>query len=329
MEKKDLRIVFMGTPDFAVPSLKAILDDGLKVVGVITAPDRQSGRGRKVNISAVKAFAMERGLKILQPLNLKDKDFQKQLEDLNPNLQVVVAFRMLPKSVWGLPELGTFNLHASLLPHYRGAAPINYAIINGEKETGLTTFLLDEKIDTGRILLQEKLEIQEYDNAGRLHDKLMTLGSKLVIKTINGILKNDISLKDQAEIETNGEPKKAYKIGKEDCRINWNNDSLSIRNLIRGLSPYPAAFSVLVCPKSEKKSIIKIYDVDIISGNRSKGEAGSIFSSDSQLLVGCSDGQIRINELQMEGKKRIKTEDFLRGYTHIGACHFESDTNKT
>ncbi len=247
MNKEDLRIVFMGTPDFAVPSLKAIIDSGYNVVGVITAPDKKAGRGRKINMSAVKIFALKNYLNILQPANLKDEAFLSELKALNPDLQVVVAFRMLPVSVWSLPPLGTFNLHASLLPQYRGAAPINYAIINGEKETGLTTFLLDDKIDTGRILMQERTEISDNDTAGTLHDRLMIMGSKLIVNTIDRLVKNEITPIDQTYLADDSDIRKAPKISKDDCRINWYNNSITIRNYVRGLSPYPAAMTILKC----------------------------------------------------------------------------------
>lgn len=283
MKKEELRIVFMGTPDFAVASLKAILDYGFNVVGIITAPDRKSGRGRKANISAVKKFALENELSILQPTNLKDEAFLNELSNLKPNLQVVVAFRMLPKSVWDLPELGTFNLHASLLPQYRGAAPINYAIINGERETGITTFFLDEQIDTGKVLLQEKVKIEENDNAGSLHDKLMILGSKLVVKTINGIIHNDIVPIEQKFTDQNKPVKKAHKINKEDCKINWNSDPETIRNFVRGLSPYPAAYSTLI--SKERSFTTKIFDIDIVDDFNLDCKPGSINVKDGKLYV--------------------------------------------
>lgn len=312
----------MGTPEFAVPSLKALIDNGYNVVGVITAPDRQSGRGRKIKMSAVKEYAISQDLKVLQPTNLKDREFQSELESLNPNLQIVVAFRMLPKTVWELPEYGTFNLHASLLPQYRGAAPINYAIINGEKETGLTTFFLDEKIDTGKILLQDKIEISINDNAGTLHDKLMILGSSLVIKTVEGIVNQNIEPIPQNEADLGSEPKKAYKISKDDCKIDWNNDQQTINNFIRGLSPYPAAFTSMVNNSTAKRINVKIFDVEFADAKIPQSSPGTINLIDNFILVTCRNGFLKINELQVEGKKRLKSEDFLRGFVGLDSYSF-------
>ena len=239
---KDLRIVFMGTPDFAVQTLKTILEHNYNVVGVITAPDRPAGRGRKLNESAVKTFAKEKGLHILQPTNLKSEDFLDELKELNANLQIIVAFRMLPKVVWDMPEYGTFNLHASLLPNYRGAAPINWAIINGETKTGVSTFFIDEKIDTGEMILQKEVEIDPKENAGSLHDKLMHVGSNLVIGTIKLIEQGNVKTTPQPEDAIS---KTAYKLNRDNCKINWQADLDHIYNQIRGLSPYPAAWCIL------------------------------------------------------------------------------------
>ena len=239
---RDLRIVFMGTPEFAVTSLGKILDSGYQVVGVITAPDKPAGRGRKLTQSAVKKFALEKGLNVLQPTKLKDAGFLESLEALGANLFVVVAFRMLPEAVWKMPLYGTFNLHASLLPQYRGAAPINWAVINGEKETGITTFFINERIDTGEMILQERTEIGETETAGQLHDRLMVLGAGLVTKTIDLIAADKVKTEVQPESD---ELKPAPKIHKETCRVDWQKDARSIINLIRGLSPYPGAWSTL------------------------------------------------------------------------------------
>ena len=237
MKKEDIRIVFMGTPEFAVNILDGLLHHNYNIVGVLTAPDRPAGRGQKINESAVKVFSKSKGLKVLQPGNLKDDTFLSDLKNLNANLQIVVAFRMLPKVVWQMPSLGTFNLHASLLPDYRGAAPINWAIINGETKTGLTTFFIDEKIDTGSIILQSNIDIEPSENAGMLHDKLMVLGSALVIKTIEQIEGGTVKTISQPIKET----KTAYKLNKNNCKIDWNSSIESIYNKVRGLNPYPAA----------------------------------------------------------------------------------------
>ena len=251
---RELRIVFMGTPDFAVATLNAILKAKFNVVGVITAPDKPAGRGRKINQSAVKTYALEEGLKILQPTNLKNEEFLDELKSLKANLQIVVAFRMLPNIVWKMPEFGTFNLHASLLPNYRGAAPINWAIINGETKTGVSTFFIDEKIDTGNIILQEEVLIDENEIVGELHDKLMLVGSNLVVKTIKKIEQGPVKTIKQPEIEE----KPAPKIFSETCKINWENSLKNIYNLIRGLNPYPAAWTTLI--NNEEIIKVKIFD---------------------------------------------------------------------
>ncbi len=314
----------MGTPDFSVPTLNAIITEGYNVVGVITAPDREAGRGRKIKMSAVKEFALKNELKILQPTNLKDEDFIKELTSLKPNLQIVVAFRMLPKVVWSLPKLGTFNLHASLLPQYRGAAPINFAIINGESQTGLTTFFLDEQIDTGGIIKQTKINISNEDSAGSLHDKMMVLGSELVIDTINCILNNSITPKDQKNfIDQNKVLNSAPKLNKDDCRINWNKKPVDVYNFVRGLSPYPASFSTLVS-NSKKEIVVKIFTVSIISNSEPTQKPGAIISDGSTCIdVALKSGVIRILELQLSGKKRMRTAELLRGFKNIEDYHFE------
>ncbi len=316
MDKKDLRIVFMGTPEFAVAQLEAIIDSGYNVVGVVTSPDRKAGRGRKMKMSAVKAYAQSRNLNILQPTNLKDDIFIQDLKDLKPNLQVVVAFRMLPKIVWNIPTLGTFNLHASLLPQYRGAAPINYAIINGENETGLTTFLIDDKIDTGEILLQKKVKINDNDDAGDLHDRLMKEGCSVILDTIEGISTN--SLKPVSQMVNNVTLKNAHKISKEDCKINWHNPSHIIRNFIRGLSPYPAAHSILKSNLSSNEMSVKIYKVEIAKKVPQEATPGRIFSDDKTYMsVATTSGTLNICEIQIEGKRRMKIEELLRGFSNI------------
>lgn len=306
-ENKPLRIVFMGTPDFAVGSLKKILEAGLEVVGVITAPDRPAGRGRKVQESAVKQFAEQHQLKILQPTNLKDEDFLNELKALNANVQVVVAFRMLPKAVWQMPEYGTFNLHASLLPQYRGAAPINWAIINGETETGVTTFFIDEKIDTGNIILQKTEKISPQDTVGTLHDRLMGIGADLVVETCRQIEAGTISLKKQDE---GNELKPAPKIHKETCEIDWTAPMNAIHNHIRGLSPYPGAWSTLF--SGDKKEQIKIFISQPETGNHSYN-VGKLLVDKKTMKVAVKGGYIHLLELQLPGKRRMKVQEVLNG----------------
>jgi len=312
--EKQTRIVFMGTPEFAVPSLDILIREGYDVVGVITAPDKPAGRGRKIKYSDIKEFALAKGLNILQPTNLKDTEFIAELSELKPDLQIVVAFRMLPALVWKIPSLGTFNLHASLLPQYRGAAPINHAIINGEKETGVTTFLIDEKIDTGRILFQEAVKIENDETAGSLHDKLMETGGKLVLKTVDAIIKAKVDSISQSEIEIpNDKIKNAPKIFKDDCRIDWGKSCVEIDRFIRGLSPYPGAFSYMVSPGG-KKYLFKVFKSKPLVPSENKTSASVLTDGKSFLKIRCSDGFIQIDEIQFEGKKRMKTLDFLRGF---------------
>lgn len=310
------RIVFMGTPDFAVATLKAMLDAGANVVGVITAPDRPAGRGMKLQPSAVKQFAVENGLKVLQPTNLKSEEFLAELRALEATLQVVVAFRMLPEVVWNMPKNGTFNLHASLLPQYRGAAPINWAVINGEKESGVTTFFLQHQIDTGNIIFQEKVSIADDETAGELHDELMRVGADLVVKTLQAIGNGTAPSIPQNTIE--GELKEAPKIFKETCKIEWNRSVDEVYNLIRGLSPYPTAFTTLV--KEEEEIGLKIFQARK-TDKRENEKTGILSVENGKLFISCADGLLEILELQMAGKKRIKTGDFLRGSDLAGyAC---------
>ncbi len=302
-----LRIVFMGTPDFAVGTLKKILEAGFEVVGVITAPDRPAGRGRKVQESAVKQFAVQQQLKVLQPTNLKDGEFLKVLKSLNANLQIVVAFRMLPKVVWQMPALGTFNLHASLLPQYRGAAPINWAIINGETETGVTTFFIDEKIDTGTIILQQKVPITPEDNAGTLHDRLMETGASLVVETCQRIANGTVDLKKQDESVA---LKSAPKIHKETCEIDWSRSINDIHNLVRGLSPYPGAWSTLV--NGDKEEQIKIFATQPENGTHNYN-VGKLLVDKKSIKVAVKEGYIQLLELQLPGKRRMKVTEVLNG----------------
>ncbi len=311
---KDLRIVFMGTPDFAVASLKALVDGGYNIAGVITSPDKPAGRGRKLHESAVKKFAVENNLHVLQPEKLKNPEFISELKSLQADLQVVVAFRMLPEMVWSMPPLGTFNLHASLLPQYRGAAPLNWAIINGEKETGVTTFLLKHEIDTGAILFQEKIAIGNNDTVGDIHDRLMEIGSGLVLKTVDALAEGNYAAIEQDKIHS-GDLKHAPKIFKEDCKIDWTQSAEKIHNLTRGLSPYPAAWTELIDGDGNSLGM-KVFATEI--DEACNEEAGTIDSEGkSYLKVSTSDYWIRINELQLAGKKRMTVKDFLRGFQGI------------
>lgn len=306
-----MRIVYMGTPDFAVASLDALVNAGYDIVGVITAPDKPAGRGRKIQQSAVKKYAVEKGLRVLKPTNLKASDFLEELRSLKADLQIVVAFRMLPEVVWNMPPKGTFNLHASLLPQYRGAAPINWAIINGERETGVTTFFLQHEIDTGNILFSEKVKIGDTDNVEILHDKLMALGASLIVKTVKAIENNEVNPIAQEEIMPE-KLKSAPKIFKPDCKINWNDTSLNVYNFIRGLSPYPAAWTEFVNEQTNKVISAKIFEVERDETVLSVGE----ISTDNKtfIKIGTQDKAINIKVLQLSGKKRMPIADLLRGF---------------
>jgi methionyl-tRNA formyltransferase len=310
----DLRIVFMGTPDFAVESLKILLENNYNVIGVITAPDKPAGRGQQVQESAVKKFAVKQGLNILQPEKLKDQTFLAELKDLKADLQIVVAFRMLPEVVWNMPRLGSFNLHGSLLPKYRGAAPINWAVINGETETGVSTFFLQEEIDTGKIIYQEKIPIGDNETAGEIHDRLMDIGAKLVLKTLISIEKEDYPKIEQRKlVGVEAEIKHAPKIFKDDCRINWDKSLNEIHNLIRGLSPYPTAFTELVSPEG------KVFSIKLLTARKEQSSNNDVLyniytDSKTYIKISVKDGYLLIDELQMAGKKRMKTEEFLRGF---------------
>jgi len=318
MTKENLRIVFMGTPEFAVPSLKALVNNNYNVVGVITSPDKKAGRGKKVRMSAIKIAAIENNLNILQPTNLKDENFIAELKSLKANLQIVVAFRMLPEVVWSMPELGTFNLHASLLPQYRGAAPINYALINGETKTGLTTFFLDKEIDTGKIIKQVEISINIDDNVGTLHDRMMDEGAKLVLNTTNSIVEGNIELLEQSALSDNNEVlKTANKLTKESCRINWNDSSETIYNFVRGLSPYPAAFNTLQLSDGTEYNL-KIYKVSIEDNSQPNLQPGDIQTDSKNFLtIITKTGSVNIIDLQLSGKKRMRISDFLRGFKGI------------
>ena len=307
MEK--LRIVFMGTPEFAVGILDTILKNNYEVVGVITAADKPAGRGQKLKYSAVKEYALANNLTLLQPVNLKDETFLSELKSLNANLQIVVAFRMLPKVVWEMPALGTFNLHASLLPNYRGAAPINWAIINGETKTGVTTFFIDDTIDTGAMILSAETPINETENAGQLHDRLMDLGSKTVIDTLQMIEKGNVSTiiqKDTSDIKT------AYKLNKENCKIDWTKSALEINNLIRGLSPYPSAWC-FIKDKNEEWNV-KIYETKIVLEDHNYN-IGSLICTKKEIKIAVENGFIQVLSLQFPGKKKMNTPELLNGIT--------------
>ena len=304
---RNLRIVFMGTPEFAVATLDMLVQNSYKVVGVITAPDKPAGRGRKIHESSVKQYAKKAGLYIMQPTNLKDKEFLDDLRGLKANLQIVVAFRMLPKQVWSMPEYGTFNLHASLLPDYRGAAPINWAIINGEKKTGVTTFFIDEKIDTGELILQEATEIKPEDTAGDLHDNLMALGAELVLKTVSLIENNQVVTQKQP---LDSKFKTADKINKEICKINWEKSAEKIYNHIRGLSPFPGAWSIL--NNDEELIVIKIYKAKW-EKEKHNFKPGTIHFTKKELKVASSGGYVYLTELQLPGKRKMAIIDVLNG----------------
>ncbi|WP_082458681.1 methionyl-tRNA formyltransferase [Pedobacter sp. Leaf216] len=299
-----MKIVFMGTPDFAVASLDALVQANFDVVAVVTAPDKPAGRGQKMNESAVKKYAVEKGIPVLQPEKLKNPEFIEELRSYQADLQVVVAFRMLPVVVWSMPAKGTINLHGSLLPQYRGAAPINHAIINGEKESGVTTFFLKEEIDTGDIILSDSVAIADNDTAGDLHDKLMVIGAKLLVKTLHAIEAGDVNEQPQPQ---SGELKHAPKIFKEDCKIDWNNTAQRIHNLIRGLSPYPTAFTLL----NDKN--LKVFKAEIEDKEPGIAAGGFLTDGKTYLKFAAKDGFINLLDIQYEGKKRMLIEDFLRG----------------
>ncbi|NER11492.1 methionyl-tRNA formyltransferase [Muriicola jejuensis] len=303
---RDLRIVFMGTPDFAVATLEALVNSPYTVVGVITAPDRPAGRGQSLRESAVKQYALKKGLKVLQPTNLKKEDFLTELRSLEANLQIVVAFRMLPRAVWNMPEYGTFNLHASLLPDYRGAAPINWAIINGETKTGVTTFFIDEKIDTGAIILQEECRITEEDTAGDLHDRLMNLGADLVLKTVGLIAKDEVKTFVQKELKT---VKDAPKLTRENCEINWKLPGREIYNLIRGLSPYPTAWTTL--HNGSDSIYLKVYGASYLEEKHS--EIPGQIMPHQKIRVAVEGGWIDLEEIQLPGKRKMGSREVLNG----------------
>lgn len=308
---KSLKVVFLGTPEFAKTSLEAIHKSHHEVVGAVTVADKASGRGQKINQSPVKVFSEENNIPVFQPEKLRNPEFLEELKKLDADVFVVVAFRMMPKVLFEMPKMGTFNLHASLLPDYRGAAPINYAVINGEEKTGATTFFINEKIDEGNILLQEEIPVLEDENAGHLHDRLMEMGSKLVVKTLDGLAENSIIEKPQPEVE---HPKNAYKIFKEDTRIDWTKTSKEVHQFILGMSPYPAAFTTLKIGEEEKG--LKIYNGKFEVSEHGK-PVGSLEISKNDFKIYTKDGMYFPLELQLEGKKRMNIKDFLNGFRNF------------
>ncbi len=319
INKKDLRIVFMGTPEFAVESLKTLVENKYNVVGVVTVPDKPAGRGQKIKTSPVKDYAMEAGIKVLQPERLKAEDFLAELKSLQAHLQIIVAFRMLPEQVWNMPPLGSFNLHGSLLPQYRGAAPINWAVINGDKETGVSTFFLKHEIDTGNIIDQKKMPIEHNDTAGTVHDKMMILGAALVLETVEKICAGTVSSRVQDELldeKTILNP--APKIFKDDCKIDWNLPVKKVYDKIRGLSPYPAAWTEITDSKG-KKIGLKIFDTEIDQEiNLSPAQIHT--DGKTSIYIGCKEGTLKINTLQLAGKKRMTAKELLNGYKQIADC---------
>ncbi len=304
----------MGTPDFAVASLKALVEGGYKIVGVITVPDKPAGRGRQLQESAVKKYAVEQGLHIMQPEKLKNPEFLSELESLQADLQVIVAFRMLPEAVWRMPRLGTFNLHGSLLPQYRGAAPLNWAVMNGDRETGVTTFLLSHEIDTGAILFHEKTPIGDNDTVGDIHDRLMDIGAGLVVRTVDALAAGNYKAVEQDDMDA-GTLRPAPKIFKDDCKIDWNKPAVEVRNLIRGLSPYPAAWTEIEDAKGKVLGL-KVFKADIEAAENLV--PGTLLSDGKhELKIAAADGWLKITDLQLAGKKRMETQELLRGIQDI------------
>lgn len=313
MEKRDLRIVYMGTPEFAVESLRLLVERGYNVVAVVTMPDKPAGRGHKIQFSPVKQYALEHQLPILQPERLKDPAFIEELRGYRADLQIVVAFRMLPQVVWDMPPMGTFNLHASLLPRYRGAAPINWAIINGEKETGITTFFLTHEIDTGKIIQQKRIAIADTDNVGIVHDKLMVLGAEMVCETVDNILAGTIEPVAQETLEDGTPLPPAPKIFKETCHVDWNHTVEQVYNLVRGLSPYPAAWCEWVAPDGQAIGV-KIFEASRRECHHDLTPGTLCTDGKKSIEIACTDGFLRLESLQLSGKKRLSAEELLRGF---------------
>lgn len=316
MDKQSLRIIYMGTPEFAVESLKVLVENGYNVVAVVTMPDKPAGRGHKIQYSDVKKYALDQKIPLLQPTSLKDDTFLNELRSYRADLQIVVAFRMLPEVVWDMPKLGTFNLHASLLPQYRGAAPINWAIINGEKKTGVTTFFLEHEIDTGKIIMQQPITIDENDTVGVIHDRLMLLGGEVVKKTVDLILEGKVDAQSQNDIIINKQLKlkTAPKIFKETCEINWDQTVDTVHNFIRGLSPYPVAWSTLIANDGEKVKV-KIYESRKIVKKHTLSVGSIIQEGKEDLKIAVNGGFIDVLEMQLPGKRRLPIADLLRGFS--------------
>jgi methionyl-tRNA formyltransferase len=316
------RIVFMGTPEFAVASLDKLIKEEYEIAAVVTATDKPAGRGQKIQYSRVKQYALDNQLPVLQPDNLKDPLFVEQLKGINAGLFVVVAFRMLPEVIWKLPHLGTINLHASLLPQYRGAAPINWAIINGEMESGVTTFLIEKDIDTGNILLSEKVAIDPEDNAGDLHDHLMITGANLLVRTIKGMETGDVKPVSQNDLlKHHRDIKQAPKLSRENCKIMWNQESWKIHNFIRGLTPFPAAWGIIQHTVNGQQFHVKVYQSEVTKD--AKKQPGTIISDNKMFVyVATADGTISLKDIQLEGKKRMSVEEFLRGFHNIEEYRF-------
>ncbi len=324
MSKEDLKIVFFGTPDFAVESLSRLVDGGYNVAAVVTMPDKPAGRGRQLQESDVKRYAVEHNLPVLQPVSLKDETFIEELRSFGAQLFIVIAFRMLPEAVWQMPPLGTFNLHASLLPRYRGAAPINWAVMNGDTETGVTTFFLKHEIDTGDVIQQRSCPIGRYDNVEVIHDRLMVMGADMVLETVDAIIAGTVKPIPQDQMLTSGQkPTPAPKIFKETCRIDWTRPAENLYNHIRGLSPYPAAWSVLLDADKEV-TILKIYQTGEPEpfGQGEQPVPGTIQADRKTLRVACADGWLQLLSLQQSGKKRMDTDAFLRGFPITPSLHF-------
>ncbi len=326
MTKNDLRIVFFGTPDFAVESLSRLVDGGYNVAAVVTMPDKPAGRGRQLQQSDVKRYAVEHGLPVLQPVSLKDEAFIEQLRAVGAQLFIVIAFRMLPQAVWQMPELGTFNLHASLLPRYRGAAPINWAVMNGDTQTGVTTFFLKHEIDTGDIIQQRSCPIGRHDNVEVVHDRLMVMGADMVLETVDAIIDGTVHPIPQDQLLTTGQqPTAAPKIFKETCRIDWSRPAEQLYNHIRGLSPYPAAWTTLASGDGKEPVTVKIYATaePLPYSGQETPTPGSIVADRKTLRVACGDGWLQVLSLQQSGKKRMDTDAFLRGFTLDTTSHFD------
>ena len=322
MSKEDLKIVFFGTPDFAVESLSRLVDGGYNVVAVVTMPDKPAGRGRQLQESDVKRYAVEHNLPVLQPVSLKDEAFIEELRSFDAQLFIVIAFRMLPEAVWMMPPLGTFNLHASLLPRYRGAAPINWAVMNGDTETGVTTFFLKHEIDTGDVIQQRSCPIGREDNVEVIHDRLMTMGADMVLETVDAIIAGNVKPIPQEEMLTAGQqPTPAPKIFKDTCRIDWNRPAEALYNHIRGLSPYPAAWTTLINENGQETSlkIFKTGEPEAFATDE-KPAPGTLLADRKTLRIACADGWLQVLSLQQSGKKRMDTDAFLRGYTITPDC---------